>query len=469
MALSTVPVTSSLAVLVGERDVEHRLGFGRHVAREIEAREIEPRRLALGSPAPAAASRINSACRSLNLASRSKPQTWVSNVKARKLLRELLLLPSAVDDSDSPPGRLIMILSTESSAVMSSASGCTTTPWVDGSARNSTKFWPLRKPRAGPSAVITISRSPMSGSASMMKLARLVERNGDAGAVFADDSARDGERPRRHRDGVADIDDPARPVGLEAHQPRPLQLDAHDGFAVLRRRRTRRCGSLGWHRLSSAPTSILAALSNTSHSMSARRKTAAGVGTANGNSARNIVARPVAARRRPAHPDWAPGCLTSAVAGLASSFGAAGSAALSAPAQRALMARPLCSGTVGAFSQRGGSAFGGGSADGILGWHGLGRRRWPERRWPRQRLAWALAWRVGALGLAACLGSCFGLAPSCPTSTTMLRSSRKRPHLRRAVERKRDRGGVDLGFGLDRLPASTAALALASARSHLIC
>ncbi len=39
----------------------------------------------------------------------------------------------------------------------------------------------------------------------------------------------------------------------------------------------------------SAATSILAALSNTSHSTSARRNTAAGVGTANGNSTRNVV------------------------------------------------------------------------------------------------------------------------------------------------------------------------------------
>ena len=40
------------AALIGERHVEHGLGFRRHVAREIEAREIEPRLLALGRAAP---------------------------------------------------------------------------------------------------------------------------------------------------------------------------------------------------------------------------------------------------------------------------------------------------------------------------------------------------------------------------------------------------------------------------------
>ena len=35
--------------------------------------------------------------------------------------------------------------------------------------------------------------------------ARIVERNGDAGAVLADDAARDGERRGRHRRAVADV------------------------------------------------------------------------------------------------------------------------------------------------------------------------------------------------------------------------------------------------------------------------
>src|SRR5665213_3448733 len=65
-----------------------------------------------------------------------------------------------------------------------------------------------------------------------MKLAWLIERDGDAGAVFADDIAGDGQRLVRHRDGIGDGDDPARAVSLQAHQTRPLQLDAHDHFAV---------------------------------------------------------------------------------------------------------------------------------------------------------------------------------------------------------------------------------------------
>ena len=48
-ARSTSAVESSaVARMVGERDVEHRLGLGRHVAGEIEAREIERARRALG-------------------------------------------------------------------------------------------------------------------------------------------------------------------------------------------------------------------------------------------------------------------------------------------------------------------------------------------------------------------------------------------------------------------------------------
>ena len=178
-----------------------------------------------------AAMRINSSCRLVKLPCLSKSQRWVSKERARKP-PAIGCWPSTVGDSDSPPGRVTVILSTASSAVTSSASGCNTTPCVDGSARSSTKFCPLRKPRAGPSAVITISRSPMSRSAStcslrgwakgMAMLARFLPM-----ILRAMVSGRLGVEI-----GVGQSDDPARAVGVEADEARQFQPQAHDRLAV---------------------------------------------------------------------------------------------------------------------------------------------------------------------------------------------------------------------------------------------
>ena len=51
------------SALVGERDVEHALGLGIHVAREIEAREIERALRGAWPPARSAAARDQLACR----------------------------------------------------------------------------------------------------------------------------------------------------------------------------------------------------------------------------------------------------------------------------------------------------------------------------------------------------------------------------------------------------------------------
>ena len=66
-----------------------------------------------------------------------------------------------------------------------------------------------------------------------MHLARIVERNGDAGAAFADDAARDAERLGRHHDAIGDDEHPTGPVDLDAGETRPLQADAHDRLAIV--------------------------------------------------------------------------------------------------------------------------------------------------------------------------------------------------------------------------------------------
>ena len=70
------------------------------------------------------------------------------------------------------------------------------------------------------------------GIADPVQPGRIRERNDDASAAFGANGAGDRQGPARHRDGVADIDDPARPIGIEAGQQRTREADAHDTFAV---------------------------------------------------------------------------------------------------------------------------------------------------------------------------------------------------------------------------------------------
>ena len=60
-----------------------------------------------------------------------------------------------------------------------------------------------------------------------MQPARVVERNGDAGARRSDDAAADAERPRRLDHLAAERDAPGGTVARRADQPRPLKPDAH--------------------------------------------------------------------------------------------------------------------------------------------------------------------------------------------------------------------------------------------------
>ena len=275
-------------------------------------------------------------------------------------------------------------------------------------------------------------------------------------------------------DAVADGDDPARAVGLQAHQARPLELDAHDRFAVRAALERGAADRLGGVFASSAARSILAALSNTSHSMSARWNTAAGVCSYEREFDAQAVAglvhvdddRRVRIGRRqraPVAAGFAGGC----GAAVAASFGAglAGGDAMAAATGGAAPwggggalsaaltgggagatgcvaaavglaggALPACGGTAGATggaAAAGGgtlSACGAGAAASLAGTVSGGAM--PGNAEGGATPSRPAGTAAACLGLATCLGlaSCsaaLGLAPSWPTSTTMLRSSRK--------------------------------------------
>ena len=62
--------------------------------------------------------------------------------------------------------------------------------------------------------------------------ARIIERNGEACAVLADDAARDGQRLGRCCHRVGNRDDPRRPVSDNTAHPWPGQLEANSGDPV---------------------------------------------------------------------------------------------------------------------------------------------------------------------------------------------------------------------------------------------
>src|SRR6185437_6801906 len=66
-----------------------------------------------------------------------------------------------------------------------------------------------------------------------MDRARIVERNGEASAVLADNTAGNAERERgRRRYCVGDRHDPAGAIRFETAHPRPRQLNPNDGGSV---------------------------------------------------------------------------------------------------------------------------------------------------------------------------------------------------------------------------------------------
>ena len=162
------------------------------------------------------------------------PALGVEGHRAGGLLRSC---GAAASDSVRPPGRARITLSADSSALRSSANGCTAMPWALASARRSTKSWLLIRPRVGPRPVMTRSLSPTVGVVQPMRLVRLVERNGDAGAAGADDVAGDDQRLGRARHRLADRDEPAGILRLDAGEARPFELEAHDLRIVLARHR----------------------------------------------------------------------------------------------------------------------------------------------------------------------------------------------------------------------------------------
>ena len=113
-------------MLVRESYTENGLGLGGHVLRQVEARKIEPRMPAFrhrrrsGKPDQSGLSRVE---RRIAVVT---PQLSVERVGPKTVASGCW--PSAVADNDSPSGRLMLILSAPSSAVISSARGCTTTP-----------------------------------------------------------------------------------------------------------------------------------------------------------------------------------------------------------------------------------------------------------------------------------------------------------------------------------------------------
>ena len=225
----------------------------------------------------------------------------------------------------------------------------------------------------------------------------------------------------------------------------------------------------------SAARSILAALSNTSHSMSARWNTAAGVSTANGNSACKVppdcrsstttgASGLGAGRLRSAVADFAGGCDAAGAATLSAGLAGAAAAAAAGGASLFGFGGVVGAGEFSAACTGGGTAagtIGGGSAAASLAGTVSGGSM-------AGTAAGAAAFCLGlAPSSAAGLGMDLGLAPSWPTSTTMLRSSRK---VRTC--------GVPLNAKLTATESSSTSAsidrrvggiaALASARSHLI-
>ena len=119
---------------------------------------------------------------------------------------------------------------------------------------------------------------------------RLVERNGDAGARRTDDVAADHQRLGRILHLIAERDRPAVALRRDAGEPRPFELEAnHQRVADAARLGAADAAA----RLVRQHAEVeLVAVSNTSHSVWARWKIAAGVGAPNGNSHADAVAMP---------------------------------------------------------------------------------------------------------------------------------------------------------------------------------
>ena len=171
--------------------------------------------------------------------------------------------------------------------VTSSAMGLTTMPCRDASTSSSTKSRARRNPRTGPRPVSTRRRSPTSRSCSSCSLpgcgkgtTRLARSCPTIARVIVSGWL-----------GVVTV---SAMVTVQAGPSRSTLISRG------RRKRTRTTAAPSSLRetvalrmappesAESLPRSILAGLSNTIHSVSSRRNTAAGVGTANGNSISSV-------------------------------------------------------------------------------------------------------------------------------------------------------------------------------------
>ena len=217
--------------LVGDGGVEHGLGLGVHLAREIEAREIEPR---LGAPGDRrlgrGADQFELPLRVFGLAV-VVPALGVEDHRAGGLFllrrRGVRQRQAAGPRQDHLVGRQLGLevvgkrlhgdaLRARQRAEIDEVLA------LDQAARRS-------KPGDDQKPVADV------GIVKPMRLARLVERDGDAGASGPDDVAGDDEGLGRARHRVADRDEPAGILRLDADEPRPFELEPHHLGVVLAR------------------------------------------------------------------------------------------------------------------------------------------------------------------------------------------------------------------------------------------
>ncbi len=262
-------------------------------------------------------------------------------------------------DKVSPAGRVTITLPAESSALTSSASGCTTTPWVEASARNSTNSWLLTKPRDGPSAVTTMSVSPASGSASRCSFC------GSSNRTVTLERAGPTMLRLMTSGRVGSTTSP--PIATVQAGPSVVALTSCGRSSLMRTTdvSARRVSvALLMVRLLSpkAASPIVASVSKTSQSVSARRNMAAGVGAANGNESvrpspwRLSTTSTVAPRARGAFS------ASDAGGGAAAAGDGAGAATAGGATARGVAAGGVAAGGVAAARGVAASAFGAFSA-----------------------------------------------------------------------------------------------------------
>ena len=258
----------------------------RDIARQVETCKINPRRRALIEPEgyrgagsldqcvqPRIEDSLPGSC-AIRRDRKSAARPWT---RARPRYR-----PAT---SVRPPGLPRMTLSGPTSATTSSEFGRIATPWINSSSDSSTKSCRLMKPRAGGLAVTTKESIAGVRIDEPVKEACLLQRHRDVGKRGVGDVSDRRQRLGRRLHRIGDGERPGHAVRQilagKRGQLRSIEADSDRLPLSSGRTPTSAMTAPTWPRIFSTPIGFLK--SKISHSVSARRNKAAGVGTGNEN------------------------------------------------------------------------------------------------------------------------------------------------------------------------------------------